>query len=98
MSFETGNCDLYPTTTVTYGLFINVQNCKELQAKTKEGETKISFVNPRMVDTDMCVSKFLASCFVSAAVISQITCSDITNMLVGISRETDPGGGNLCIY
>ncbi len=25
-------------------------------------------------------------------------CSDITNMLVGISGETVPKGGNLCIY
>ncbi len=26
------------------------------------------------------------------------TCSDITNTLVGISGETVPEGGNLCIY
>ncbi len=30
--------------------------------------------------------------------VALVNCSDITNTLVGISSETVPGGGNLCIY
>ncbi len=51
----------------------------------------------RLLSSICCLKPWMA-CFTSVVPEKTFECGDITNTLVGISGETVPKGGNLCIY
>lgn len=58
MGLTTEKCELYPDTVITFGLFEDVENCAELQEKSKEEAIKVALINPKMVK----LARFVCVC------------------------------------
>ena len=53
MGLTCENCELYSNKIISYALFDNVQNCKELKEKSKTEEIKVALINPKLVRVDL---------------------------------------------